>query len=207
MMTRMECWWGDSTAPARAGMDGTLSVTGDRSSHRAAGGAREVRRLSRLRRAWRSCAGRGGDHSCCEGGALAIQADVTDEGAVCALFDRATELGPLTVLVNNAGITGETAPIGLARDVAAEGIRVNCVSCGFVDTEINACGGRRCRAPRPCSSAGAAAARETAGGSGQSDPVAALRRCLVLYTSHRGRQRQGLAPRRRQRVQQWLGHC
>jgi len=41
------------------------------------------------------------------GRALAIQADVTDEGAVCALFDRATaELGPLAALVNNAGVTG-----------------------------------------------------------------------------------------------------
>jgi len=148
------------------------------------------------------------------GRALALQADVTDDGAVCAVFDRATaELGPLTALVTNAGITGplgplatvematvrrvldvnvvgtllcareairrmartaggaggaivtvssraaqygspgefvhyaaskaaiETATIGLAREVAAEGIRVNCVSCGFMDTEMHAAAG------------------------------------------------------------------
>ena len=36
--------------------------------------------------------------------AVAVQADVADESAVAAMFDRAEELGPLRVLVNNAGI-------------------------------------------------------------------------------------------------------
>ena len=37
--------------------------------------------------------------------AIALQADVADEAAVVAMFDRVTdELGPLHVLVNNAGI-------------------------------------------------------------------------------------------------------
>ncbi len=148
------------------------------------------------------------------GAALALAADVTDEGAVCALFEQAVaELGPLTALVNNAGITGplgpvasvevatvrrvldvnvvgsllcareairrmarsqggtgggivnvssraahygsagdfvhyaaskaaiETITVGLAREVATEGIRVNCVSCGFIDTEMHAATG------------------------------------------------------------------
>lgn len=36
--------------------------------------------------------------------AVAVQADVADESAVAAMFDRAEELGTLRVLVNNAGI-------------------------------------------------------------------------------------------------------
>ncbi len=36
--------------------------------------------------------------------AIAVQADVADESAVVAMFDRAESLGPLRVLVNNAGI-------------------------------------------------------------------------------------------------------
>jgi NAD(P)-dependent dehydrogenase (short-subunit alcohol dehydrogenase family) len=148
------------------------------------------------------------------GTALAIQADVSDEAAVQSMFDQAVaELGPLTALVNNAGITGplglvaavalptvrrvlevnvvgtilcareavrrlstaagggggaivnvssraaqygspgefvhyaaskaavETVTIGLAREVAAEGIRVNCVSCGLMDTDLHAAAG------------------------------------------------------------------
>ncbi len=40
--------------------------------------------------------------------ALAIRADVSDENAVRALFEEAAKLGPLTGLVNNAAITGNT---------------------------------------------------------------------------------------------------
>jgi NAD(P)-dependent dehydrogenase (short-subunit alcohol dehydrogenase family) len=36
--------------------------------------------------------------------AVAVHADVADESAVAAMFDRAEELGPLRVLVNNAAI-------------------------------------------------------------------------------------------------------
>jgi NAD(P)-dependent dehydrogenase (short-subunit alcohol dehydrogenase family) len=44
--------------------------------------------------------------------AIAIAADVTDEGAVAALVDRtAAELGPLDVMVNNAGIGERPVPI------------------------------------------------------------------------------------------------
>jgi len=40
--------------------------------------------------------------------AAAVRADVSDEQDVRALFDTAAELGPLTALVNNAAITGNT---------------------------------------------------------------------------------------------------
>ncbi len=42
------------------------------------------------------------------GSAVAVQADVSDEDAVSAMFDTIGEqLGPVTVLVNNAGITDD----------------------------------------------------------------------------------------------------
>ncbi|WAL65793.1 SDR family oxidoreductase [Amycolatopsis cynarae] len=40
--------------------------------------------------------------------ALAVRGDVSSERDVTALFDAAGELGPVTALVNNAGITGNT---------------------------------------------------------------------------------------------------
>jgi NAD(P)-dependent dehydrogenase (short-subunit alcohol dehydrogenase family) len=44
--------------------------------------------------------------------ALIVEADVSEEGAVTRMFDVAErELGPVTALVNNAGITGGPAPL------------------------------------------------------------------------------------------------
>lgn len=53
--------------------------------------------------------------------AVALRVDVRDEGAVDRFFDAAAErLGPVTGLVNNAGITG---PLGRFTDVETEVLR------------------------------------------------------------------------------------
>ena len=155
------------------------------------------------------------------GVAIAVQADVRDTEAVAAMFAQAeAELGTLTALVNNAGITGhlttladadidevrqvletnvlgslicareavrrmakgrggtggvivnitsraaqhgsagefvhyaaskaavESFSFGLAGEVAADGIRVNCVSAGLVETELHAAMGDPTRPQR-----------------------------------------------------------
>lgn len=51
---------------------------------------------------------------------VTVKGDTASEQDVDALFDAAAELGPVTGLVNNAGITG---PVGRLVDVDAEGIR------------------------------------------------------------------------------------
>lgn len=152
--------------------------------------------------------------------AIAVQADVSNEPQVQRLFEAADRLGPLSALVNNAGILetqmridamsaarlyrifatnvvgaflcareavrrmstrhggsggaivnvssgaarlgspGEyvdyaaskgaidTLTIGLAKEVAEEGIRVNCVRPGFIHTEMHATGGEPNRVDR-----------------------------------------------------------
>ncbi|HWL99701.1 MAG TPA: SDR family oxidoreductase [Nocardioidaceae bacterium] len=48
---------------------------------------------------------------------VAVRMDTTNEGDVDRLFDAAAEIGPVTCLVNNAGITG---PVGRLVDIPSD---------------------------------------------------------------------------------------
>ncbi|WP_433123952.1 SDR family NAD(P)-dependent oxidoreductase [Micromonospora sp. CA-240977] len=165
--------------------------------------------------------------------ALAVRADTTDPDQVNALFDAAAQLGPLTGLVNNAGVTSPIGPftelrvddlrrvvdvnlvgyvlcaqqaarrltdggaivnvssaaatlgspgeyvhyaavkaatdtltVGLAKELAPKGIRVNAVAPGLVRTDIHAVSGVPDRADT-------AAGRIPLGRAGEPDEIAA----------------------------------
>lgn len=170
-------------------------------------------------------------------GVVVVRADVADPASVAALFDAAeAALGPVTALVNNAGITGrlgrhvdapvemlrrvldvnvlgtmlcarealrrweargtagrivnvssraaalgspgeyvhyaaskaavETFTVGLAKEVGAAGVRVNCVAPGTIRTDIHAAAGDATRPDR-------VAARVPLGRPGEPEEIAA----------------------------------
>ena len=69
-------------------------------------------------------------------------------GAIVLISSAAARLGSPGLYVDYAGSKGaiDTLTLGLAKELAAEGVRVNAIRPGLIDTEIHASGGEPDRA-------------------------------------------------------------
>jgi len=100
-------------------MDNITIVTGGSRGIGAATCRRLARDGHRVVIGYQHSAGAAAEVAAATGG-LAVRADTAVEDDVIALFDAALELGPVTGLVNNAGIT---SPMSRLADLRAEDLR------------------------------------------------------------------------------------
>ena len=113
-------------------------------------------------------------------------------GSIVNVSSMASRLGSPNEYIDYAAAKGaiDSMTIGLAREVAAEGIRVNAVRPGLIDTEIHASGERPYRTPEGRHTA---RTRRHGGGSRAGDSLAGVGRSQLQHRHLHRCQRRPLA--------------
>ncbi len=114
-------------------------------------------------------------------------------GSIVLVSSAASRIGSPGEYVDYAASKGaiDTLGLGLAREIAGSGVRVNVVRPGIIDTDIHASGGQPDRAARLGPSVPVGRAGTPGGGRGRG-AVAARRGVLVLHRHDSGRGRRAL---------------